>query len=136
MALRRTCRCTEFHRVKNANLRYPSAVMCYRKYCHIPQLRLCTVMACSRTNFTFFTFTGLDNPASGTCEMRDVKSSGICEQQQGAFLPQVHEPEYVNSNKVPSFLRCTIQCRSRPLFWLRISFRCFRIPSETTECSN
>ena len=29
MALRRTCRCTEFHRVKNANLRHPSAVMCY-----------------------------------------------------------------------------------------------------------
>jgi len=26
--LRRTCRCTEFHRVKNANLRHPSAVMC------------------------------------------------------------------------------------------------------------
>jgi len=26
MALRRTCRCTEFHRVKNANLRHPSAV--------------------------------------------------------------------------------------------------------------
>ena len=25
MALRRTCRCTEFHRVKNANLRHPSA---------------------------------------------------------------------------------------------------------------
>jgi len=27
VALRRTCRCTEFHRVKNANLRHPS-VMC------------------------------------------------------------------------------------------------------------
>ena len=26
VALRRTCRCTEFHRVKNANLRHPSAV--------------------------------------------------------------------------------------------------------------
>jgi len=26
VALRRTCRCTEFHRVKNANLRYPSAM--------------------------------------------------------------------------------------------------------------
>jgi len=25
VALRRTCRCTEFHRVKNANLRHPSA---------------------------------------------------------------------------------------------------------------
>jgi len=28
VGLRRTCRCTEFHRVKNANLRHPSAVMC------------------------------------------------------------------------------------------------------------
>jgi len=28
VALSRTCRCTEFHRVKNANLRHPSAVMC------------------------------------------------------------------------------------------------------------
>jgi len=28
VALRRTCRCTEFHRVKNANLLHPSAVMC------------------------------------------------------------------------------------------------------------
>jgi len=28
VALRRTCRCTEFHRVKNANLRHSSAVMC------------------------------------------------------------------------------------------------------------
>jgi len=28
VALRRTCRCTEFHRVKNANLRHPSAVTC------------------------------------------------------------------------------------------------------------
>jgi len=28
VALRRTCRCTEFHRVKNTNLRHPSAVMC------------------------------------------------------------------------------------------------------------
>jgi len=28
VALRRTWRCTEFHRVKNANLRHPSAVMC------------------------------------------------------------------------------------------------------------
>jgi len=28
VALRRTCRCTEFHRVKNANLRHPSAAMC------------------------------------------------------------------------------------------------------------
>jgi len=28
VALRRTCRCTEFHRVKSANLRHPSAVMC------------------------------------------------------------------------------------------------------------
>jgi len=28
VALRRTCRCTEFHLVKNANLRHPSAVMC------------------------------------------------------------------------------------------------------------
>ena len=28
VALRRTCRCTEFHRVRNANLRHPSA-MCY-----------------------------------------------------------------------------------------------------------
>jgi len=26
VALRRTCRCTEFHRVKNANLRHPSAM--------------------------------------------------------------------------------------------------------------
>jgi len=26
VALRRTCRCTEFHRVKNANLRHPSAL--------------------------------------------------------------------------------------------------------------
>jgi len=26
VALRRTCRCTEFHRVKNTNLRHPSAV--------------------------------------------------------------------------------------------------------------
>ena len=26
VALSRTCRCTEFHRVKNANLRHPSAV--------------------------------------------------------------------------------------------------------------
>jgi len=26
VALRRTCRCTEFHRVKNANLRQPSAM--------------------------------------------------------------------------------------------------------------
>jgi len=31
VALRRTCRCTEFHRVKNANLRHPSA-MCYDEY--------------------------------------------------------------------------------------------------------
>jgi len=29
VVLRRTCRCTEFHRVKNANLRHPSAVMCW-----------------------------------------------------------------------------------------------------------
>ena len=28
VALSRTCRCTELHRVKNANLRHPSAVMC------------------------------------------------------------------------------------------------------------
>jgi len=26
VALRRTCRCTEFHRVKNVNLRHPSAM--------------------------------------------------------------------------------------------------------------
>jgi len=26
VALRRTCRCTEFHRVKNANLPHPSAM--------------------------------------------------------------------------------------------------------------
>jgi len=26
VALRRTCRCTEFHRIKNANLRHPSAM--------------------------------------------------------------------------------------------------------------
>jgi len=26
VALRRTCRCTEFHRVKNANLSHPSAM--------------------------------------------------------------------------------------------------------------
>jgi len=26
VALRRTCRCTEFNRVKNANLRHPSAM--------------------------------------------------------------------------------------------------------------
>jgi len=26
VALRRTCRCSEFHRVKNANLRHPSAM--------------------------------------------------------------------------------------------------------------
>jgi len=26
VALRRTCRCTQFHRVKNANLRHPSAM--------------------------------------------------------------------------------------------------------------
>jgi len=26
VALRRTCRCTEFHRVRNANLRHPSAM--------------------------------------------------------------------------------------------------------------
>jgi len=26
VALRRTCRCTEFHCVKNANLRHPSAI--------------------------------------------------------------------------------------------------------------
>jgi len=26
VALRRTCRCTEFHLVKNANLRHPSAM--------------------------------------------------------------------------------------------------------------
>jgi len=26
VALRRTCRCTELHRVENANLRHPSAV--------------------------------------------------------------------------------------------------------------
>jgi len=26
VALRRTCRCIEFHRVKNANLRHPSAM--------------------------------------------------------------------------------------------------------------
>jgi len=26
VALRRICRCTEFHRVKNANLRHPSAM--------------------------------------------------------------------------------------------------------------
>jgi len=26
VALRRTCRCTEFHRVKNANMRHPSAM--------------------------------------------------------------------------------------------------------------
>jgi len=26
VALRRTCRCTEFRRVKNANLRHPSAM--------------------------------------------------------------------------------------------------------------
>jgi len=26
VVLRRTCRCTEFHRVKNANLRHPSAM--------------------------------------------------------------------------------------------------------------
>jgi len=26
VALRRTCRCTEFHCVKNANLRHPSAM--------------------------------------------------------------------------------------------------------------
>jgi len=26
VALRRNCRCTEFHRVKNANLRHPSAM--------------------------------------------------------------------------------------------------------------
>jgi len=26
VALRRTCRCTEFHRVKNANLRHPSTM--------------------------------------------------------------------------------------------------------------
>jgi len=26
VALRRTCRCTEFHRVKNANLLHPSAM--------------------------------------------------------------------------------------------------------------
>jgi len=26
VALRRTCRCTELHRVKNANLRHPSAM--------------------------------------------------------------------------------------------------------------
>jgi len=26
VALRRTCRCTEFHRVKNANLRHQSAM--------------------------------------------------------------------------------------------------------------
>jgi len=26
VALRRTCRCTEFHRVKNANLRHSSAM--------------------------------------------------------------------------------------------------------------
>jgi len=27
VALRRTCRCTEFHRVKNANLRHPSCTV-------------------------------------------------------------------------------------------------------------
>jgi hypothetical protein len=49
-------------------------------------------MACSRTSFTFFIFTSLDNPASRTCEMRDVKSSAIvCQQQQAAFLPQAHD---------------------------------------------
>jgi len=26
VALRRTCRCTEFHRVKNADLRHPPAM--------------------------------------------------------------------------------------------------------------
>jgi len=26
VALRRTCRCTEFHRFRNANLRHPSAM--------------------------------------------------------------------------------------------------------------
>jgi len=26
VALRRTCRCTEFYRVKNANLRHPSSM--------------------------------------------------------------------------------------------------------------
>jgi len=26
VVLRRTCRCTEFHRVKNGNLRHPSAM--------------------------------------------------------------------------------------------------------------
>jgi len=26
VALRKTCRCTELHRVKNANLRHPSAM--------------------------------------------------------------------------------------------------------------
>ena len=29
VALRRTCRCTEFYRVKNANLRHPSAIISF-----------------------------------------------------------------------------------------------------------
>jgi hypothetical protein len=31
VALRRTCRCTEFHRVKNANLRHPSCTVVIKK---------------------------------------------------------------------------------------------------------
>jgi len=36
VALRRTCRCTEFHRVKNANLRHPSAMCQEPHYYYIP----------------------------------------------------------------------------------------------------
>ena len=36
VALRRTCRCTEFHRVKNANLRHPSAMCCVKPFGPLP----------------------------------------------------------------------------------------------------
>jgi len=36
VALRRTCRCTEFHRVKNANLRHPSAMCQNTDWCSTP----------------------------------------------------------------------------------------------------
>ena len=44
VALRRTCRCTEFHRVKNASLRHPSAMCCYLRL----RMTVClTISKCS-----------------------------------------------------------------------------------------
>ena len=45
MTLRRTCRCTEFHRVKNANLRHPPAMCSYM--CRIQTSGYLSIVLCA-----------------------------------------------------------------------------------------